>query len=57
MTHPYTKLLSATVLLASLQLGAPSAADDWPQWRGPAGQGHSNATGLPTEWDAEKNVS
>ena len=29
---------------------------DWPQWRGPTGQGHSDATGLPTKWDAEKNV-
>ena len=56
MTHPYMKLLSATLLLVSLQFAAP-AADDWPQWRGPAGQGHSDATGLPTKWDAEKNVS
>ena len=34
MTHPYMKLLSATLLLVSLQFAAP-AADDWPPWRGP----------------------
>ena len=56
MTHPYMKLLSATLLLVSLQFAAP-AADDWPQWRGPAGQGHSDATDLPTKWAAEKSVS
>ena len=55
MTHPYRKLSSAALLVfISLQL---MAADDWPQWRGPAGQGHSDATGLPSEWDAEKNIT
>lgn len=28
----------------------------WAQWRGPANQGVSNETGLPTEWSATKNV-
>lgn len=27
-------------------------AEDWPQWRGPTGQGVSRASGLPTRWDA-----
>lgn len=32
-------------------------ADNWPDWRGPAGEGHSNATGLPLNWsDTENNV-
>lgn len=29
---------------------------NWPQWRGPAGQGVSTETGLPSEWTASKNV-
>ena len=29
---------------------------DWPQFRGPDGQGHSNATGIPVEWSDTKNV-
>lgn len=32
------------------------AQDDWPQWRGPQGQGHASATHLPSEWSAEKNL-
>ncbi len=29
---------------------------NWPQFRGPDGQGHSNATGLPTTWSETENV-
>ncbi len=28
----------------------------WPEFRGPTAQGHSTATGLPTEWNKSKNV-
>jgi outer membrane protein assembly factor BamB len=31
-------------------------AGDWPQYRGPAGNGHSSETGLPTEWAPDKNI-
>ena len=31
-------------------------AADWPQWRGPEGQGHSLATNLPAEFGPEKNL-
>jgi len=41
------------VLLAACAL--PAA--DWPQFRGPDGQGHSTARGLPTEWSTTKNVA
>lgn len=27
-------------------------ADDWPSWRGPAGDGHSKESKLPVKWDA-----
>jgi len=30
---------------------------DWPQWRGPDGQGHSDATGLPWRWSESENVT
>lgn len=33
-----------------------AAAEDWPEFRGPTGQGHSSARGLPVEWSARKNV-
>lgn len=31
-------------------------ADDWPQFRGPDGQGHSAERGLPLEWSESRNV-
>ena len=48
------------VLLCSLCLlvVAPSIlpAQEWPQFRGPDGQGHSAERGLPTEWSETQNV-
>lgn len=32
------------------------AADNWPQFRGPDGTGHSDAKDLPTEWSETKNI-
>jgi outer membrane protein assembly factor BamB len=32
------------------------AADDWPEFRGPTGQGLSTARDVPVEWSATKNV-
>ena len=34
-----------------------SAADDWPQFRGPAGQGHADAHDLPTRWSETENIA
>ncbi|MGH9672204.1 MAG: PQQ-binding-like beta-propeller repeat protein, partial [Bryobacteraceae bacterium] len=31
-------------------------AEDWPQFRGPAGQGHSSEARVPLEWSETKNV-
>jgi len=33
-----------------------ATSTDWPCFRGPRGMGVSDATGLPLEWNAEKNV-
>ncbi len=30
--------------------------DDWPEFRGPSGQGHSSERGLPLNWGETKNV-
>jgi len=32
-------------------------AAEWPQFRGPAGQGHSTATDLPTTWSADEHIA
>ena len=32
-------------------------AEDWPQFRGPGGEGHSTETQLPLEWSETKNIA
>src|SRR5207245_11290212 len=46
------------LLLCSLSGGAVSAteAGEWPQFRGPTGQGISYATNVPLHWSATSNV-
>lgn len=34
-----------------------AVAEDWPEFRGPTGQGHSTERNLPTEWSATKNIA
>jgi outer membrane protein assembly factor BamB len=36
---------------------SPSIASDWPQFRGPTGDGVSDATNIPVEWSATNNVA
>lgn len=36
--------------------GAALHAEDWPQFRGPTGQGHSAERGLPLEWSESRSV-
>jgi outer membrane protein assembly factor BamB len=38
-------------------LSLASAGDSWPEFRGPTGQGHTDAQGLPLTWSEEQNVS
>ncbi len=47
------RLSLVTLFLFTLTL---SAADNWPEYRGPHGDGHSDATGLPTTWSETQNV-
>src|SRR4051812_27728364 len=43
---------------AALPLSSAFADGNWPQWRGPNGNGFVEAKNLPTEWDAAsgKNI-
>lgn len=51
----FTALAWASILLAG-SLAGQAGAEEWVQFRGPGSMGISTATGLPTEWDAAKNV-
>jgi outer membrane protein assembly factor BamB len=51
------RALTSFVVVLVVSFGTrPSAGENWPQWRGPGGQGVSAETELPTEWTIEKNV-
>ena len=44
------------ILVFALCLSTASAGDQWPQFRGPGGDGHSDAKGLPLTWSETNNV-
>jgi outer membrane protein assembly factor BamB len=44
-------------LLAFLASPPPAAGDNWPEFRGPCGNGHSNVTGLPLKWSPTENIT
>ena len=47
-------LFSFFVVVAS---AAAQQAAEWPEFRGPGGQGHSRESGIPLEWSETRNVS
>ena len=47
---------SAFTVFATVVLGTVCGAQEWPQFRGPGGQGHSSERGVPLEWAATRNV-
>ncbi len=49
--HP--QIMKVLLLLFLFLLILPA---DWPQFRGPNGQGHSDERGLPLTWSETKNV-
>ena len=53
MTIPTLTRIGVVLLL----LAAPAVgAEDWPEFRGPDGQGHSAERGLPAKWSESENV-
>jgi len=50
------RVLACVVVLGTFGPAGMAMAADWPQFRGPDGQGHSTERGLPTEWSETENV-
>src|SRR5689334_6572525 len=50
------KRTALMLCLVATAASAQAAGDDWPQFRGPDGQGHATATGLPTTWSESENI-
>jgi outer membrane protein assembly factor BamB len=47
------RILLPVILVAAV---IAARAEDWPEFRGPTGQGHSSERGLPLEWSDSKNI-
>ena len=57
MVYAMRHCVALMVVTALLAVPVAVSTEDWPQFRGPGGQGHSAETGLPTEWSEAKNVA
>ncbi len=47
----------ASIFALTVLICGPLVASDWPQFRGPTGDGISNATNVPIEWSATEHVA
>src|SRR5688572_21932866 len=52
MSRVSVSVLTGLVLTSSIA----AAAENWPQWRGPGGQGVSAEAQLPTDWQPDRNI-
>ena len=52
---PLLQLALLTIWL--IGIGSVAVADNWPMWRGPAGDGSSQEASFPTEWSADRNIT
>lgn len=52
-----TPLCRLSAVLLCVWLPSRAVAENWPEFRGPSGQGISSETGLPAEWAEDRNVA
>ena len=57
MTTATTRTWRLAAFAVSLMMSPSASADNWPQWRGPAGTGASNETRLPETWNDTQNIA
>src|ERR1700674_607463 len=52
------QLMRYGISLACIVLSLPllRGDDNWPQFRGPHGDGHADAKGVPTHWSETENI-
>ncbi|MDP6359974.1 MAG: PQQ-binding-like beta-propeller repeat protein, partial [Planctomycetota bacterium] len=43
-------------ILIGVLCGLVNASENWPEYRGPTADGHSDSTGLPVSWNETRNV-
>jgi len=49
-------IVALLVLLLPAAVAGPPPSQNWPSFRGPAGDGHATSTGLPLMWSETQNV-
>ena len=57
MVRPRTRVFTSLVAISVSAAVAGLGAENWPQWRGPGGQGVSPETQLPTVWGPDRNMA
>lgn len=50
-------LFPLVVFASTVSTGFTEAADEWPQFRGPDGNGYAATSNLPVEWSESKNIA
>lgn len=53
----HTLICGLIVVAVSMLLAQSAAAENWPGWRGPRGDGTSGETGVPVQWSADDNIA
>src|SRR5437870_13876071 len=58
--RPFQQRFCAVLPIVLARFGACNAlalgGENWPEFRGPMGDGHSDATGLPLHWRESENI-
>ena len=54
-SHPSHHVTIVLGIVGLLTLGTDLSAADWPEFRGPGGQGHADQA-LPTHWSRSENI-
>ena len=57
MNKTHHQSIRAIIAGFCLAVAGTTQAGNWPQFRGPAAQGHSTETGLPLTWSATENIA
>jgi len=48
---------AAWITLLAVLTAPPAASENWPEFRGPSGDGHTSVTGLPLKWSPTENIA
>jgi outer membrane protein assembly factor BamB len=57
MSRRRQKSLTSWLIASAVLMTASVRAENWPQWRGPGGQGVSSERTLPVEWAPDRNIA